>query len=671
VKVEGNSFDVQGTMAGEKVAMQMSAEDSVHLMGLFIDLYENRLLAVIREYSTNARDAHIEAGVSLPIEITLPSSFAPSLSIRDFGTGLSAEDIREIYSQYGRSTKRDTNDQVGMMGIGCKSALTYTTQFTVSSTKDGRRLTVLVSRDEDGAGQMQILGDTETDEANGTEIVVAIRRDDIHRCADLCREFFSYWESDTVTINGRPPVRFEGLAVGDSIFIIEGRGQDQVVMGNVAYPTTLDIPGRLNRYGDEFRVVAFVGIGAVKPTPSREALMDTTATKAALNKVVEDYKAQTQGAIQKAVDACSTPQEAIQTVEQWGRFLAAGTGTYAYHYKGNQMPLNYTPPTVPMPARVTSAGVAIAPAYQTPGEVLCPPIRNSYYGGKKSYAPAARDIPLKLWPTSVWVSDYTPAKFTAQHKAKLMQWLTESKLDNMGLERFVLCPGPAPKSVFIDPTLIVAWETIKAVKLPVSVSSAAGYKKIAGSYNVYTEDGWRGETLGSDIRQNHPLFYRNGNQYECQYYADALKLCYPKFTLVCLPANRIAKFKRDASSVKEVNAGVVEGYAKWEKTVAQNELQALAMHDASCYSTFRTKIDASKVNDPALKSAVKLAGTNIESIAAKRRTFQRVLSVDKMAAGWTNPLDNYPLFDIHELRYHPDDMYLYLNAKYAQMVGNP
>ena len=77
-----------------------------------IDLYSDPELAVIREYSTNAFDAHIEAGVTRPIEITTPTHLCPFFKVRDYGFGLDVEDIREIYSQYGASTKRESDDVV-------------------------------------------------------------------------------------------------------------------------------------------------------------------------------------------------------------------------------------------------------------------------------------------------------------------------------------------------------------------------------------------------------------------------------------------------------------------------------------------------------------------------------------------------------------------------------
>src|SRR3954462_183715 len=137
MKAEARVLDVTSTLEGEKIAMGISKENMGMVMTILTDLYSNPVLAVIREYSTNALDAQIEAGVDRPIEVTLPGPLSPFFKVRDYGDGLNEDDIRDIYSQYGTSTKRASNDVVGMLGLGCKSALTYTDQFTVTGIKNG------------------------------------------------------------------------------------------------------------------------------------------------------------------------------------------------------------------------------------------------------------------------------------------------------------------------------------------------------------------------------------------------------------------------------------------------------------------------------------------------------------------------------------------------------
>src|SRR5262245_34262870 len=107
-------LDVDSTLAGENVRMGIDTSALQHIISVLTDLYSDPELAVIREYSTNALDAHRDAGNPLPIEVTLPTPLAPLFKVRDYGDGLDAEDIRNIYSRYGTSTKRDSNDVVGM-----------------------------------------------------------------------------------------------------------------------------------------------------------------------------------------------------------------------------------------------------------------------------------------------------------------------------------------------------------------------------------------------------------------------------------------------------------------------------------------------------------------------------------------------------------------------------
>ncbi len=112
--------------------MTVDQDAMAHIMSVLTKLYSDEYLAVIREYSTNARDAHIAADkADQPILVTLPTALNPTLVITDNGVGLSRDELVNVYSKYGASTKRQTNQQVGSFGLGCKSAFTVAGQFTV------------------------------------------------------------------------------------------------------------------------------------------------------------------------------------------------------------------------------------------------------------------------------------------------------------------------------------------------------------------------------------------------------------------------------------------------------------------------------------------------------------------------------------------------------------
>ena len=61
-------------------------------------LYSDKVLAVIREYSTNAVDAHIEVGkADTPIKVTLPTQMTPEFMSRNM--------LREAPTLRGAATK--------------------------------------------------------------------------------------------------------------------------------------------------------------------------------------------------------------------------------------------------------------------------------------------------------------------------------------------------------------------------------------------------------------------------------------------------------------------------------------------------------------------------------------------------------------------------------------
>jgi len=96
-----------------------SSEDLVYIFDILRNkLYSDKALAVVREYSTNAADANVENGVgSTPIIITVPNPMSPQFKVRDFGKGLSEDEVRNVYCMYGRSTKRDSNSFTGQIRL--------------------------------------------------------------------------------------------------------------------------------------------------------------------------------------------------------------------------------------------------------------------------------------------------------------------------------------------------------------------------------------------------------------------------------------------------------------------------------------------------------------------------------------------------------------------------
>jgi DNA topoisomerase VI subunit B len=173
-------------------------ENLAHIFSILRNsLYSDKAGAIIREYSTNAYDAHVQAGIKeTPIKINCPSRFSPLLSIRDYGFGLNEEQIFNVYASYGESTKRHTNDQVGMMGLGSKSAFSYTDSFTVISYNDGLKKSYLAYIDDSGIGKIMKVNEEPTDET-GIEIQVPVKPLDCYQFENAIVEAVKIFQSDS------------------------------------------------------------------------------------------------------------------------------------------------------------------------------------------------------------------------------------------------------------------------------------------------------------------------------------------------------------------------------------------------------------------------------------------------------------------------------------------
>lgn len=145
---------------------------------LFDNIYTKKELAVVRELLANACDAHVAAGTThQPIEIHLPTNLEPWFQVKDFGTGLSEENVGSLYMDFGNSDKTHTNELIGGFGVGSKAPFCLTDQFTVISRHNGTAYTFQAFIQANGAPGCAKLEETATDEPNGLSIYVPITVD--------------------------------------------------------------------------------------------------------------------------------------------------------------------------------------------------------------------------------------------------------------------------------------------------------------------------------------------------------------------------------------------------------------------------------------------------------------------------------------------------------------
>ena len=286
----------------------ISAPDTAHIMSILRDMYSDRVLAVLREYSANAWDAHNEFGKgTLPILVTLPMDEDPNLKIRDYGPGLSVDGVLTVYNQYGLSSKRGTNLAVGQLGIGSKSAFCYSDSFTITSHHGGMKRIFIAVIDQSNMGKIDLVHE-EVSEETGIEIQIAVKPGDIHEFHRKARELFRHYRvRPTINIDlpAPPPKRAE--LVNGNLRSANDLGSGWLaIMGCVPYRVntaqidTSQVGEHLSKIAGEL----YFDIGEVDMAPNREELKYTDRTRASLidklNALVDEFIAHTMGTLESS-----------------------------------------------------------------------------------------------------------------------------------------------------------------------------------------------------------------------------------------------------------------------------------------------------------------------------------------------------------------------------------
>jgi hypothetical protein len=638
---------VKSTMGGESYQAGIDDEDMAHIIGLFTDLYSDTELACLREYSTNARDAMIEAGVSGPIEVTLPNALSSFLTIKDRGIGLDEETIRKVYSRYGKSTKRASNDFNGMLGLGCKSALTYAQNFTVESVKDGVKTLCSITRVDNGVPSFQVVATSETDEPNGTTVRIPARRyNDFEKKA---KGLYRFWPKGTVLVNGVEPDRFDGLDLGERKVTVkwatfemdvnvrltvagreEGLHTNLIVMGGVAYPA----PSLKTGLGYNRRVVADVSIGAVDFTPSREALMTTPKTEATLEAIGTDVRAAAAEAVQKLIEAASSPREALQI-----------------YYKNRDL--------APSAKDLQFGGKDLPETLD--GEFILTASDSYRLGRSERY----KGLSMEIAVNAMFVTEFAPQTFSAPHKKRLLKYCEDNGHDVP--KCFVLTRDKSVDLSWLGGAHVAQWEDVRKVKLPRAQSTRSG--KPLGSYDVLVNGSLR-HVKGEDIDVDEVnLFHMEGSRWEVDRYSDVLRSSYPEdLYVVVLPSNRVAKYERLFPESEKAEEKVKELYDAWKDSITEEELLGLTIDDEGYLEVF-SGLKGLPIDDPEIQASIKAAQVDLTAVKKSRNLFRTIHGYLSTGVRWDNPLEKYSLLTDRygAIGVNPSDPHLviYLNAAYA------
>ena len=253
-------------------------------------LYTNKVRAVVREYFCNAKDEHEKYCPDRPVDITLPTFDNKVYKVRDYGKGLSEDDMFNVFGPMFKSTKADEAKAIGGFGIGAKAGHAYGDSFSVISWHEGTKSyyeAVLETNVDPESGEELTMGklykihEEVSDEPSGIEVTVAVKERDIGSFRNEAENLFRFLtvkpnvEGGSINFLQRAPIREgEGWALYERYLVAGGSG---VLIGEIFYPVNAsEVPFFSTG------IVLSLGLNEVSIAPNREGLEYTNRTKKVL-----------------------------------------------------------------------------------------------------------------------------------------------------------------------------------------------------------------------------------------------------------------------------------------------------------------------------------------------------------------------------------------------------
>lgn len=266
------------------------------------NLYKDKILAICRELICNAYDSHVQAGKKdIPVVVTVPTAANPNFIVEDFGLGLSKEEVEQIYTTYFESTKTNTNELIGGLGLGSKSPFAYTTSFTVIATKDEVQNTFVAFIGDGGLPQISLLVTQPVPgKSNGVRVEVPVQSSDCYLFRDSLTKL--QWFETVPEVIGNSGITqhhlFNRLNNYGFATEVSYKRNRMAVMGNIAYPISIDHIENADRMMSkiislttyDINIYLKFDIGELDIAPSREELSyDKKTQEIILKKLVWLY----------------------------------------------------------------------------------------------------------------------------------------------------------------------------------------------------------------------------------------------------------------------------------------------------------------------------------------------------------------------------------------------
>ena len=315
----------------ESIGMSLDLESAQVLMQMLSkNLYSDAIGSTIRECASNALDSHRRAGVDKPIIVSLGRNKEDNyeFSVEDFGIGLDADDVKNIISKYGKSTKRNSATELGMMGLGFKAPLAYSSSFYFVCRKDGMERKYMMYEGED-VNTIDLLYEASTDQPNGVKVIVPVKYYDRYSFESKIKEQLAYFESVYFDV---PGISNDFVITRHEFFQFSELASNSYMhlcLDNVYYPIDFDKLGI-----DTLRLpvaLRFSLTDGIFPTPNRESIRYTQEAKAI---ILEKLKQAANYFIEKYNETVKETTDLKVVIDYFGtdsRYLRVGKSTWDVH----------------------------------------------------------------------------------------------------------------------------------------------------------------------------------------------------------------------------------------------------------------------------------------------------------------------------------------------------
>lgn len=313
-----NKAVLSNVSAGTSFKITASAKAFVVLSS---GLYSDKVRAVVRELSCNAYDSHVAAGKKdVPFNVHLPTQIEPWFSVRDFGTGMTKEQVLDLYSTYFESTKTQSNDFVGALGLGSKSPFSYVENFSVVSTKDGKTGYYTAYINEAGFPAITCMAEVPAVDSDGVEVKFPVAQKDFYAFQTAAARVFGPFEvKPNVNLSAFKPITqtFYRKDVVPGVDFTSTKGPSIALMGNIEYPIDLNmVSDRAKKLMTTVGVYMRFNIGELDFQASREHLSYIPMTVKAIESKVDQVLASLEKDIEAKLGGISNHWTLVKIIEE-------------------------------------------------------------------------------------------------------------------------------------------------------------------------------------------------------------------------------------------------------------------------------------------------------------------------------------------------------------------